>query len=376
MLKWKAMLACRIKVALPIAKCTEDKELLFFLSEFYVHTHSGIMVDATHKRIWCPLFSRVLPLLTPYLSLLPFIMISKGTRIFGICLFSSVWSLESRRQASRPLFPSSASPLMFHNHLRGGALQDPFIEINPNYVSNSHAHSDSDSLSLESSRQGLLCGEKTFPLLFSPTLSIGTASCILLWLLWQRQQAQIFLSRNFVCSHRNVRQGRHYTTLSSAVSHASFTHLLVNLVTFLSFGPQLARVFSTSKWKLWPLVVGAALFSSHTFLLLDRRRHGCMGLSGVTLSFVAFSANLYPEREIGFLFLGVLPVRMPAKMAMRALLVWSVLGIVLKRGNVCHAAHLGGLVYGMGYYQMWVHRILLQRIRRGFLGYVSMRGTK
>ncbi len=195
----------------------------------------------------------------------------------------------------------------------------------------------------------------------SPTLSIGSASCIFIWILWQRPQYQRFLQRNFVCSRYNLNRGRHFTTLTSAVSHASLSHLLVNLFAYLSFGPTLVQTIS-----LWPLVVGAALFSSHVFLLASKNG-GCMGLSGITLAFLAIFARMHPQRELGVMLMGIIPVRMQAQVALLALLVWSVLGSIFRIGNVAHAAHLGGLLFGMGYYELWNQRAKLRRIRKKIL---------
>ena len=199
----------------------------------------------------------------------------------------------------------------------------------------------------------------------SPTLSVGSASCILIWLLWQIPQAQRYLQRYFVCSRYNVLHGRQWTTLTSAVSHASFTHLLVNLFAFLSFGPSLVQTLSSSNWKLWPLVVGAALFSSNVFLVCSKRGGGCMGLSGVTLAFLAFTARLHPKRELGVLLMGIVPVRMPAETMLYVLLAWSVAGTFVEtKSGVAHSAHVGGLLFGMGYYELWKRRSLLRQMRR------------
>ena len=196
----------------------------------------------------------------------------------------------------------------------------------------------------------------------SPTLSVGSLSCILVWLLWQRPQTHRMLQNNFVCSRYNVRHGRHFTTLLSALSHASFTHLLVNLCAFLSFGPSLVRTLSTSNWPLWPFVVGAAFFASHAFLLAGGRG-GCMGLSGVTLAFLAFDAKCHPHQELGMALMGIIPVRMPAQLALYCILLWSLIGSIVRKSRVAHAAHLGGLLFGMGYYELWIRRAMLRRIR-------------
>jgi membrane associated rhomboid family serine protease len=112
--------------------------------------------------------------------------------------------------------------------------------------------------------------------------------------------------------------------------------------------------------------VGAALFSSHVFLLASKNG-GCMGLSGITLAFLAIFARMHPQRELGVMLMGIIPVRMQAQVALLALLVWSVLGSIFRIGNVAHAAHLGGLLFGMGYYELWNQRAKLRRIRKKIL---------
>lgn len=145
-------------------------------------------------------------------------------------------------------------------------------------------------------------------------------------------------------------------------------HLLVNLFAYLSFGPTLVQTFATCNWNLWPLVVGAAFCSSHVFLLCSRGGGGCMGLSGVTLAFLAFFAQLFPKRELGVMLAGIIPVRMQAQVALYGLLVWSLIGSLFqKKSRVAHSAHLGGLLYGMGYYELWSRRAVLRRMREAIM---------
>lgn len=261
---------------------------------------------------------------------------------------------------------------------RGGQRSEPY-ELNPNYIpppsspnqpmtlgdlEQKHtyaveANQNTNTSPVEQVTSFMIQLNKT-----SPTLSISSVVCIILWLCWQQPQYLRWLQTNFVCSRYNLRQGRLYTTLTSAFSHASLTHLLVNLVAFLSFGPSLAQTLSKSGWKLWPLVVGSALTASYFFLLMSKGSGGCMGLSGVTLAFLALTARIYPNRELGVLLMGIIPVRMPAKVALPALLFLSLVGAVANKGKICHAAHLGGLVFGMAYYELWMRRNMLSRIKR------------
>lgn len=87
-----------------------------------------------------------------------------------------------------------------------------------------------------------------------------------------------------------------------------------------------------------------------------------MGLSGVTLAFLALQARLTPEREFAVALMGILPVRMPAQVALICLLVWSLIGSLARKSRVAHVSHLGGLLFGMGYYELWMRRNKLRSV--------------
>jgi membrane associated rhomboid family serine protease len=132
----------------------------------------------------------------------------------------------------------------------------------------------------------------------------------------------------------------------------------------LSLGPQVQqtlRMTTGNRWPLWPLLAGAALSGSIFFLLFSQS--GCLGLSSVTLGLLAVYARFFPDRTMGVVLAGIFPVRMPAERLLTVLLVWSAVGSLLhRRSGVAHAAHLGGLLFGCGYYELWQHRYQLQAV--------------
>ena len=56
---------------------------------------------------------------------------------------------------------------------------------------------------------------------------------------------------------------------------------------------------------------------------------------------------VYWERELTFLIMFIIPVRMKAKYLLIALAVIGVLGIISKQGGIAHGAHLGGMIWGV-----------------------------
>mmetsp|Transcript_11698 Transcript_11698/g.18112 ORF Transcript_11698/g.18112 Transcript_11698/m.18112 type:complete len:346 (+) Transcript_11698:94-1131(+) len=202
----------------------------------------------------------------------------------------------------------------------------------------------------------------------SPTLSAGLWTCISIFILWRIPIFQGILQRYFVCSRYNVFRNYRYPALFlSAISHVSFTHLMVNMLTWLNMGPQLRQALVLNGgWPLWPLVLGSALSGSLLYLLFTKDG-GCLGLSGVTLAFLAVTARMYPNRDftIGRIF----PIRVPAEIALGIFFLWSLLGSLAPasgggRNSVAHAAHLGGILFGMGYYELWNRRQWLRQTLR------------
>jgi membrane associated rhomboid family serine protease len=199
----------------------------------------------------------------------------------------------------------------------------------------------------------------------SPSLSISALACIVVFLLWQIPPLEPLLRMFFTCSRQNLRRGRFPSVLLSAISHASFKHLAVNLLALLTVGPVVQQslntstITSTSRWPLWPLLVGAAMAGSTMFLALGGHHGSSLGLSGVTMSLVAMHARMFPNRQLG-LVIGIIPVRLHAEFILWGLLAWSVFGCLSRQDGVAHLTHLGGLLFGMAYYELWHNRRLWQ----------------
>lgn len=160
----------------------------------------------------------------------------------------------------------------------------------------------------------------------------------------------------------------------SSMSHISPYHLLVNLVTLSQLGPTVRQLLqhsrpllrSSGSWKsvMWPLMASSAIFSNGLYLLGSPRGASSLGLSGVTMALLAIQARAYPERKYGIV-LGVIPVSLRAKELLLILLAVSLIGtwsssaswgrwrgIGSSKTNVAHLGHLGGLIYGLLYYEL------------------------
>lgn len=219
----------------------------------------------------------------------------------------------------------------------------------------------------------------------SPTLFNGILGSVFLFLLWQfptsSMTAKILRNHFTTSSYNVVQKKRFHCLLSSAFSHASFHHLVLNMYAFLTFGRSAKQVLATHGLDLWPFVFSAAIFGNVFFLIFDRGRGSCVGLSGVTLALLAFDSLVYPTKELRLL-VSFIPITLPAYYLFIGLLGYTILGMLGAAGsrNIAHSTHLGGLLYGALMHQTFKQgwsRQLHHRLRKfiALLGADPSRGT-
>ncbi len=225
----------------------------------------------------------------------------------------------------------------------------------------------------------------------SPSLFSMTLSCIGVFAMWQiprfTRRPNSLLYKWFVNSRANLKHTFGLSLVMSSLSHISPYHLLVNLMTLSQLGPSVKLLINQSQRfrrfpprapAMWPLLVSSAAFSNALFLAGSKRGASSLGLSGVTMALMAIQARAYPDRRYGMI-IGVIPISLKAKHMLQLLLVVSLIGSwsssSLRRNvggsNIAHLAHLGGLVYGMIYYELVVqnqspHQLLDKMLRSLF----------
>ncbi|WP_022836469.1 rhomboid family intramembrane serine protease [Salisaeta longa] len=146
---------------------------------------------------------------------------------------------------------------------------------------------------------------------------------------------------------RRVRdEGEYYRFISAGFVHASFGHLLFNLITLYFFGPWLERFLGPAGYLV--LYFGSML-AAHGLTYVKHRdnwEYAAVGASGA-VSGVLFAFCLYrPLAMLGVFF--VIP--MPAILFAVLYVVGSIYAMNQGEGmagGIAHEAHLGGALGGL-----------------------------
>lgn len=142
---------------------------------------------------------------------------------------------------------------------------------------------------------------------------------------------------------------RPWTLVTYMFLHASFTHILFNMIALYFFGPQVEARLGGKRFLTLYFISGVsgALLS---FVLAFNSE--IIGASGAVFGVMLAFARYWPDVQILLMF--VLPV--PAKFAvglMAILALWS--GLSGSTGGVADFCHLGGFI------SAWIYLIYLER---------------
>ena len=155
----------------------------------------------------------------------------------------------------------------------------------------------------------------------------------------------------FVMVPAEILQGqRLYTLLTSMFMHASWYHLLGNMLFLYVFGDNIEDVFGHLGYLAFYLVCGAVASLAQvlgSMLLLQDLSYGVVGASGAISGVLGAYIVLYPRaRIISLIFYFILPV--PAVIFLGAWFSLQLLyGVFDVTSNIAYFAHIGGFITGM-----------------------------
>lgn len=131
--------------------------------------------------------------------------------------------------------------------------------------------------------------------------------------------------------------------ITSGFLHGDVMHLLVNMLTLISFGPVLESLLGS--WRFLTLYLGSMIIASLTMLYAKRYNltYRALGASGATCGIVFAFCLFAPLAEIYVMFA---PIGIPAWLYAIVFVAYSSVAAG-GGGNIAHEAHLGGAVGGV-----------------------------
>ena len=146
-----------------------------------------------------------------------------------------------------------------------------------------------------------------------------------------------------------VLRGEVWRFVSYMFAHASFTHILFNMLGLYVFGGPLERSVGSVEFLVYYLVTGilAGVFSFGVFLVTGSFYSQLLGASGALFAVQLAYAVLFPNSVI--YFWGILPLRAGLMVILfTALELFS--SITRTSPGVAHFTHLAGFLFGWLYF--------------------------
>ncbi|KAK5715670.1 hypothetical protein LTR17_016739 [Elasticomyces elasticus] len=188
------------------------------------------------------------------------------------------------------------------------------------------------------------------------------------------------LERNFTASSNNWQRGRYWTLLTSAFSHRSVGHISGNLVALRTFGQALSWIPGIGLLHFMSLTLGSAIAGSAAWLWQKRRAVGTvtqgrmlrngstvyslgggsnvqemmLGASGLVAGAGAAATCLMPFAEMQVAYV---PFPVPLWMVTAGYAAWDTYMLRAETSQIAHAAHLGGVLFGVAYYLAFLRNL-------------------
>jgi membrane associated rhomboid family serine protease len=162
----------------------------------------------------------------------------------------------------------------------------------------------------------------------------------------------------FALSVDSLRQGFVWQLLTYQLMHGGVLHLLLNCWAIYVFGREVEETLGRKSFLTLYFTSGVigGLFQALAGVLLDGSFAApVVGASAGAFGLIAAFATLYPERPLMLLLFFIIPLNMRAKFLLLFSALLAVFGIVFPKGNIAHAAHLGGIIAGIVFVRYAIH---------------------
>ncbi len=152
-----------------------------------------------------------------------------------------------------------------------------------------------------------------------------------------------------------IKAGMYWQIVSSMFMHGGFFHLLVNMWGLYLFGTLIAPHLKTARFLTMYFISG--ICGSLLWLAFNWTTPAVVvGASGALFGVLIVTAMLEPNREFIMLFF---PFPMKTKTLVAVYAVVEIISAPSAVGNVAHLAHIGGLIGGYLYIELFCRKLII-----------------
>ncbi|KAK2151383.1 hypothetical protein LSH36_365g04034 [Paralvinella palmiformis] len=174
------------------------------------------------------------------------------------------------------------------------------------------------------------------------------ANCAV-FVLWKVPRLQGVMHNYFTCSPFSKTPC--LSMLLSVFSQRSLIHLTCNMVVLWSFSEPITRTWGREQFIAFFLTAGViSSFTSYAYKVAKFSTVPSLGASGAILGLIGVICCQYPNSRLSILLVDqIYPHSFSADSAMKGLIMFDVMGILFGWTMFDHAAHLGGMLFGIWY---------------------------
>lgn len=182
----------------------------------------------------------------------------------------------------------------------------------------------------------------------------------LVFMLWRTPQFRHIMVKYFTSSPMSGAVC--WSMLLSAFSHYSFTHLFVNMYVLWSFSPVVTKLFCSEETVA--MYITAAMvsgFASYVHKIARCSMVPSVGASGAIMALIGAVCISMPQARLSIAFVDQLvPHSFSADSAMKCLIAFDTIGVLLGWRFFDHAGHLGGILFGI-WYVKYGHKMIWKK---------------
>ena len=172
---------------------------------------------------------------------------------------------------------------------------------------------------------------------------------VVVFLAWRTPQFSAFMTSYFTASP--MAKASTWPMLLSMFSHYSFFHMFINMYVLWSFAPAATSLFGKEHFAATYLSAGViASFAGYMHKVARASTLPSLGASGAILALIGIVGTSHPDTQLSIAFVNhIYPHSFSASAGVKSLIVLDTLGVLFGWKFLDHAAHLGGMLFGIWY---------------------------